>query len=305
MTRPHALVVVRERNFMRNGAWAVLIQVSVEADHEEGAAMMRTLTAMVAVAAVTVLLAGMAWAQDGKAKGKAPATRPAKGKANANAKKTPPELAPIQDVAGLPRVLLIGDSISMGYTLEVRKLLEGKANVHRPGTNCGPTTRGLEQIDEWLGKGKWDVIHFNWGLYDLKYMKPDGNLADPNAEGVRQQVPPDQYEKNLRELVARMKKTGAKLIWASTTPVPAGSQGRIKGDAAKYNEIAKKVMTEAGVETDDLYALVMPKLDEYQQPKNVHFKAAGYKALARQVAECITKALGKGDAKGPAEKPKQ
>src|SRR5436309_269245 len=82
--------------------------------------------------------------------------------------KVDPVLAPIQDKEGLPRVLLIGDSISMGYTLPVRKLLDGKANVHRIPENGGPTTTGLAQIDRWLGDGKWDVIHFNWGLHDIK-----------------------------------------------------------------------------------------------------------------------------------------
>ena len=74
-----------------------------------------------------------------------------------------PAFAQVEDVPGLPRVLLIGDSISIGYTAHVRAMLKGVANVHRPLTNCGPTTRGLENIDAWLGDGKWDVIHFNWG----------------------------------------------------------------------------------------------------------------------------------------------
>jgi len=69
--------------------------------------------------------------------------------------------------AGLPRVLLIGDSVSVGYTLAVRKELEGKANVHRPPSNCGSTKIGMRDLDKWLGVGKWDVIHFNWGLHDL------------------------------------------------------------------------------------------------------------------------------------------
>ena len=204
----------------------------------------------------------------------------------------PEELRPIEDVKGLPRVLLIGDSISMGYTLDVRRLLEGKANVHRIPTNGGPTTTGLAELDEWLGKGKWDFIHFNWGLHDLKYMAPDGkNFADPNAATSHQQVPPDQYEKNLRELVGRLKKTGARLIWATTTPVPAGADGRVKGDAAKYNAIALKIMTDNGVAIDDLYALALPQLTKIQQPRNVHFTADGYKVLAGQVAESILKGL--------------
>jgi len=213
--------------------------------------------------------------------------KPARAKVN-------PVMQPIEDDPALPRVLLIGDSISIGYTLPVRKLLEGQANVHRALTNCGPTTRGLELIDAWLGEKPWDVIHFNWGLHDLKYMGPEGqNLADPKAASSRQQVPPTEYEANLRKLVQRLKKTGAVLIWCSTTPVPDGAQGRVPGDAAKYNDIAARIMKEEGVATDDLYALAKPRLAEIQLPANVHFSQEGSAALAEEVARAIRAALEK------------
>ena len=68
-------------------------------------------------------------------------------KKTAPPKRTPnPAMAKIEDVAGLPRVLLIGDSISIGYTVPVRELLKGKANVHRPLTNCGPTTKASPRL---------------------------------------------------------------------------------------------------------------------------------------------------------------
>ena len=103
--------------------------------------------------------------------------------------------------------------------------MQGKANFHRPLTNCGPTTKGIAEIDQWLGKGKWDVIHFNWGLHDLKYMgSQDQSLTDPKLPGSHQQVLIDEYEANLRKLVARLEKTGAKLVWRSTNPVPAGAK---------------------------------------------------------------------------------
>ena len=103
--------------------------------------------------------------------------------------KRPNPMAPIKDVPGLPRVLLIGDSISIGYTLPTRALLKGKVNLHRIPTNGGPTIKGLEQIDAWLGKKKWDVIHFNWGLHDLKYMGPNGENLFPREKGGKVQVP--------------------------------------------------------------------------------------------------------------------
>lgn len=209
--------------------------------------------------------------------------------AAANAQRENPVFAPIQDDPNLPRVMLIGDSISIGYTLGVRELMKGKANVHRPATNCGPTTRGLEQIDAWLGEGKWDVIHFNWGLHDLKYIDDKGALVDPSKG--KMQVPIEQYEKNLRALVRRMKKTGATLIWCSTTPVPEGSAGRVKGDAKKYNAVAAKVMKDEGVATNDLYTFAYERLEKIQRPKNVHFTPEGSKQLAARVAGAIGEAL--------------
>ncbi len=217
-----------------------------------------------------------------------------KQKAAAAPKKKPAgdPMARIEDDPKLPRVLLIGDSISIGYTLAVRELLAGKANVHRPQTNCGPTTNGLKNLDAWLGDGKWDVIHFNWGLHDLKYVGSKGEvLADVGAEGSLQQVPIAEYEANLKTLVERLKKTGAKLVWCATTPVPAGAKGRVPGDEVKYNEAAARVMQEAGIPTDDLYAFALPKLAKIQNKADVHYTQQGSRQLAKAVVEAITAQL--------------
>ena len=129
--------------------------------------------------------------------------------ANLSASKDP-AFGPVIDDPKLPRVLLIGDSISIGYTVPVQNLLKGRANVHRIPDNGGPTTNGLAKLPQWLGNSKWDVIHFNWGLHDLKVM-PDG----------QKQVSPEAYQKNLRELVRQLKATGARLI---LTPTEASSR---------------------------------------------------------------------------------
>ena len=72
----------------------------------------------------------------------------------------------VQDDPKLPRVLLIGDSVSRGYTQAVRTILAGKANVHRAPANCGPAEKGMKNIEVWLGDGRWDLIHFNFGIHD-------------------------------------------------------------------------------------------------------------------------------------------
>lgn len=193
-----------------------------------------------------------------------------------------PAMRPITDDPKLPRVLLIGDSISIGFTLEVRKLLAGKANVHRIPVNGGPTIRGLEELERWLGTSRWDVIHFNWGLHDLRILT--------NGQ---HQVELAQYEENLRQLVTKLEATGAKLIWASTTPVPEGKLTplRYPADVPRYNEAALRVMKAAGIRVNDLYTFALPQLSEIQWPNNVHFKPEGSAKLAKPVADAIAVAL--------------
>jgi len=220
--------------------------------------------------------------------GKTPPAQSPAADQSAKTRYSSPSLVPIKDKPGLPRVLLIGDSISMGYTIPTRKDLEGKANVHRPPTNCGSTHSGLRNLDAWIGDGKWDVIHFNWGMHDLKHL----------ASG-RQNVPIAEYQKNLRELVARLKRTGAVLIFATTTPLVHDTHGKFSRDAhaeVPYNEAAKKIMAENGVRVDDLHALALPQIGAIQAADGVHFSKEGSEILARQVAASITAALGGAEA---------
>jgi lysophospholipase L1-like esterase len=193
-----------------------------------------------------------------------------------------PALRKIQDTPGLPRVLLIGDSISIGYTEPVRVILTGKANLHRIPENAAATLTGVKNLDKWLGTAKWDVIHFNFGLHDLKFMN-DG----------KHQVPLPDYETNLRTIVQRLQKTGARLIWATTTPVPDAEVNppRRNSDVIAYNAAAARIMTDAGIPIDDLYTVVSPRLPELQLPANVHYTLPGYGMLGRQVAESVLRAL--------------
>lgn len=211
--------------------------------------------------------------------------------------KVDPAYAPITDDPKLPRVLVIGDSVSVGYTLALRKELAGTANLHRPPVNCGSTKTGLRDLDKWLGEGRWDVIHFNWGLHDLGYRFTEDSNKDANGKyarpdnGGHQHVPPVEYEKNLRALVSRLKLTGAKLVFATTTPVPADLNSYVKASELPYNEIAKKVMRETGVTVNDLWGFATPLLDILQIPGNPHFTNKGSLALAREAARMTSLAL--------------
>lgn len=179
----------------------------------------------------------------------------------------------VQDDPKLPRVLLIGDSVSRGYTQAVRKALAGKVNVHRAPANCGPTASGLKNIEVWLGDGKWDLIHFNFGIHDRN-------------------TPIADYQQRLEQLIERLKKTGAKLVWASSTPCPDTKNGQYKSaPILERNAAAAEVMKKHGIAIDDLFTAITPHLATMQNPDDVHFNAQGYDFLGETVAKAITAAL--------------
>ena len=201
----------------------------------------------------------------------------------------------IQIFAGdrtLPKVLIIGDSISIGYTPYVIENLKGVAEVRRHKGNAGPTIRGVAGIEEWIGDGNWDLIHFNWGLWDMygwEYHKDDRS--------------PKAYRQRLESLVRRLKKTGAKLVWATTTPAcPANEttmerrfkqKVRISSELErKYLEAALTVMNKHGVKVNDLHAFMKPLWSKYAiADNNVHFTKLGSRKLGEKVAKAINSFL--------------
>ncbi|WP_153556351.1 SGNH/GDSL hydrolase family protein [Roseimaritima sediminicola] len=196
--------------------------------------------------------------------------------------------------AALPKVLIIGDSVSNGFTPHVAAQLEGKAVVQHNKGNAKHTGVGLEQLDAWIGKTQWDVIHFNWGLWDLCYRHPKSKVQG-NRDKVNGTLTTtiEDYEENLERLVSRLKRTDAQLIWATTTVVPDGEAGRIKGDDVKYNEAAARVMERHGIVTNDLHALTKSfDADLFARPGDVHYTQEGYKRIGQQVTDSILKALG-------------
>lgn len=198
----------------------------------------------------------------------------------------------------LANVLIYGDSISIHYTQRVRETLAAKANVYRLYRNGGEsqtfipkmnkmhdTMRNLSLTGHW--DFDWDVIHFNVGLHDLKYIK-DGKLDISNGTQVTTIA---EYKHNLREIVLYLKKhaPSAELIFATTTPVPEGAAGRVAGDARKYNEAALLVLKDfPEVSVNDLYHFTKPVHSKWWlAPGDVHYNKTGQNAQGDEVARAI------------------
>ena len=172
----------------------------------------------------------------------------------------------VQDVPGLPRVLVIGDSISRGYTAPLRHKLKGKVNLHRAPENCGPTARGIKHLDLWLGDGDWDLITLNFGIHD-------------------RHTSIDDYRMRLNQIITRLNQTGAQVVWVTTTPVPPGALEYVEGSVERLNQAAQAIMQEQNIPVLDLNQAITPVIPQYQLPENCHFKESGYQFMGDFLAE--------------------
>jgi lysophospholipase L1-like esterase len=188
----------------------------------------------------------------------------------------------------LPKVVLIGDSIRMGYAPLVAKGLDGKAIVVSPARNGEDSGNVLRNLDEWIIKEQPDVVHINAGLHDLKLK--DGSY----------QVPLVEYEKNLKSILARIRKeTKAKIIFATTTPIlddlhaqRKASFDRLEADVQKYNAVAVSLMKQAGVPINDLHKLVESRgREKLIGGDGTHYTPEGYAVLAAAVTDNVVRSL--------------
>ncbi len=188
-------------------------------------------------------------------------------------------------------VLLIGDSIRMGYAPLVQEALRGRAKVVWPAENCEDSAKILQHWPEWVEAVKPDVLHINCGLHDIKSNRQTGTA----------QVEAEQYRRNLVAITQKVRQTGGpRLIWATTTPViDEWHNGRLDfdrhdEDVRAYNRIARTLMQEYGVPVNDLYTLVKKEDPETVFRKDgVHLTETGSRLLADAVVLYVNSALGK------------
>ena len=189
-----------------------------------------------------------------------------------------------------PRILIIGDSISIGYTPFVKEGLVNNAEVfHNPG-NAQHTGTGLKNIDEWIGKEKWDIIQFNWGLWDLCYRHSDSKVqGNRDKENGKITYTIDEYSANLDSIVTMLQsKTEARLIFVTTTYVPENEAGRYNSDAIKYNDAAKKIMNKHSIIVNDIYDQSISIHQKFGKGSDdVHYSNQGYKELGELVADFL------------------
>ena len=175
------------------------------------------------------------------------------------------------------RILLIGDSVCNGYKGFVRNELHGEYSVDSYVTDKSiADTKILSDIVRILGTEEYVVIHFNFGLHDIKSVFAD-SMYDPLISGIFS--------------ILKENAKGAVLIWATTTPVvKADNQKEIDQEINRYivtrNSLSRTSAMEFGVAVDDLYEVTFGR-EDLRALDALHFTKDGYQEIAKSVTGAI------------------
>lgn len=189
-----------------------------------------------------------------------------------------------------PQILLIGDSIRMGYCETVRADLADKAEVLFPADNCRCTHYVLESLVGWMSLTRPEdviAVHFNCGHWDAARFG-----GDPDALSTL-----EEYGRNLRRILRRLPRhfPNAKVFFATTTPMnPNGNPDgnpRTTDELREYNRVALAVMAEEGIPVDDLFAMT-ENWGEDAFRDTCHFTDAANAELGHIVSGYLTEKLG-------------
>lgn len=189
----------------------------------------------------------------------------------------------------MKRIVLLGDSIRMGYCEHVARIMEGRACVQWPAENGRFTLYAVASMDNWAREvgnpGTVDAVHWNCGHWDMARF---GNMESPL-------LTVEEYRAGLRRVYARIRQAfpNAKTMFALTTPVKSGAEmanPRTNADIEEYNRAACEVMEELGVPVNDLHSVALALTDDFYADA-VHYLPEGSEVLAEAVANKIDELL--------------
>ncbi len=186
-------------------------------------------------------------------------------------------------------VVLMGDSIRIGYRSVVQQRLADVAEVWGPEDNGRTTVYTLENLNAWLAGRSPDLVHVNCGLHDIHRERGQAATA----------VPLEEYARNVAAILEALKALpGATVVWALTTPINAQRHrenkpfDRDEANVVAFNDAARRVAEQRGVPVDDLFSVVEAHgRDPLLRADGVHFTDEGYNLLGTHVAGFIRRLL--------------
>ncbi len=190
----------------------------------------------------------------------------------------------------MKNVLLIGDSIRMGYDKAVKATLDGIANVYYPEENCRFAAYVLRYLHEYkalLNGEEVDILHWNAGLWDnLRLLGEDVH------------TPIDIYRYYIDRICARIQKVfpNATVIFATSTQVLSEKMSadfkRYNEEIEEYNKAASEIAARYGFAINDLYAVSAALPEEAHSDPVHYYTPMGTEVLTNQVLSYLAPALG-------------
>lgn len=189
-----------------------------------------------------------------------------------------------------PNVLMVGDSISGGYTLPLSYIARNDFNIVRVTTgpepwrwidNCRNTTYTLQNLDTWL---KWypnnKVIIWNNGIWNA--------ATNPGPEDASHYyTPPEQYENEIKQIAIKLLAASPRVIFLTTTQLSPSDTRSTIGLNTQFNDIAKRVLPSMGIEMHDLYDFTIDHPDWHVSTTDLHFNGVANEIIADWIAQFL------------------
>ena len=184
-------------------------------------------------------------------------------------------------------VLLLGDSIKGFYKQRTEELLGNEYKIWTPKENCRFAKYTLNSLRHYftaMNEENFfpDIIHWNVGLWDLNHLYHTGK---PFTEC-------QEYVRDMTGILIQLKKTGAKIILATTTPTriereTAPDTQHFNHEIKHYNEELLRALADKVDAVNDLYSVIAENINEYISDDFLHPSQSGVEVLAQQVAKSI------------------
>ena len=152
-----------------------------------------------------------------------------------------------------PQILLIGDSIRMGYCETVKADLATDIDVLYPDENCQSSYYILQNLKGWVDITRPEnviAVHFNCGHWDAAHFG-----GDPDSLSS-----PDVYAQNILRIARRLRQyfPKAAIAYATTTPMhPDGIppiNARTTEEIRTLNQAGRQALAPEPVAVNDLFA---------------------------------------------------
>ena len=196
----------------------------------------------------------------------------------------------------LPRILIIGDSISGHYINAVTDGMRGRANIIGESSMVKGTWASMDPRfyrADWASKddnlkqflaerGPFQIVHFNNGIHNFFGAKPGDEVA---------------YAEQLRKVVATIREAGAICLFANSTGTVADNtiakSPNYLTNCKTFNAAAEKVMAELNVPVTDIYGVIQPRIKELISQDLIHPRAEAEPLMAGAIIARLNEALEK------------